>query len=180
MSFFFVGSLQRRQRHYQQDPWPQARVDCEIRSKLVSVNESKTRLLPDGLKLCRKRKDGEATPARREASKRNIPGRGRANGLYSARALTCFLQKVKESICASLGHPRFCPHRKPIPLGKCREICGEETREFVIPLANAILRSRFKIFFLAFRLHPGLRQLTNPEIIPGAEIPIDNEIVPDS
>jgi DtxR family transcriptional regulator, Mn-dependent transcriptional regulator len=78
--------------------------------------------------------------------------------------------EVTESICAFLGHPRFCPHGKPIPLGECCGIFKEETNKFVVPLAKVIPGDRVKIIFLVPRNHRRLHQLTNLGIIPGAEI----------
>ncbi|MGB7292296.1 MAG: metal-dependent transcriptional regulator [Thermodesulfobacteriota bacterium] len=78
--------------------------------------------------------------------------------------------EVTESICAFLGHPRFCPHEKPIPPGECCGIFKEETKEFVVPLAKVIPGDRVKIIFLVPRHHRRLHQLTNLGIIPGAEI----------
>lgn len=78
--------------------------------------------------------------------------------------------EVTESICAFLGHPRFCPHGKPIPTGECCGIIRELTDEFVVPLAKVIPGDRVKIIFLVPRHHRRLHQLTNLGIIPGAEI----------
>ena len=78
--------------------------------------------------------------------------------------------EVTESICAFLGHPRFCPHGKPIPLGECCGVLKEEAEEFVVPLAKIIPGDRAKIIFLVPRHHRRLHQLTNLGIIPGAEI----------
>ncbi len=78
--------------------------------------------------------------------------------------------EVTESICAFLGHPRFCPHGKPIPVGECCGVLKEETDEFVVPLAKIIPGDRVKIIFLVPRHHRRLHQLTNLGIIPGAEI----------
>jgi DtxR family Mn-dependent transcriptional regulator len=78
--------------------------------------------------------------------------------------------EVTESICAFLGHPRFCPHGKPIPLGECGGVLKEETKEFVVPLAKIIPGDKVKIIFLVPRHHRRLHQLTNLGIIPGAEI----------
>ena len=46
--------------------------------------------------------------------------------------------EVTESICAFLGHPRLCPHGKPIPLGECCQVFKEDTNQLVIPLANVV------------------------------------------
>ncbi len=78
--------------------------------------------------------------------------------------------EVTESICAFLGHPKFCPHGKPIPVGECCGIIREEVDEFVVPLAKIIPGDRVKIVFLVPRHHRRLHQLTNLGIIPGAEI----------
>lgn len=78
--------------------------------------------------------------------------------------------EVTESICSFLGHPRFCPHGKPIPVGKCCGVLKEETDEYVVPLAKIIPGDRVKIIFLVPRHHRRLHQLTNLGIIPGAEI----------
>ena len=78
--------------------------------------------------------------------------------------------EVTESICAFLGHPRFCPHGKPIPVGECCGVLKEETDEYVVPLAKIIPGDRVKIIFLVPRHHRRLHQLTNLGIIPGAEI----------
>jgi len=78
--------------------------------------------------------------------------------------------EVTESICAFLGHPRFCPHGKQIPLGECCQIFKEDTNQFVIPLANVVPGDTVKIIFLVPRHHGRLHQLTNLGIIPGAEI----------
>lgn len=78
--------------------------------------------------------------------------------------------EVTESICAFLGHPRFCPHGKPIPLGECCGILKEENNESVVPLAKITPGDRAKIIFLVPRHHRRLHQLTNLGIIPGAEI----------
>ena len=78
--------------------------------------------------------------------------------------------EVTESICAFLGHPRFCPHEKPIPLGECCQVFKEDTNQLVIPLANVVPGDTVKIIFLVPRHHRRLHQLTNLGIIPGTEI----------
>jgi len=78
--------------------------------------------------------------------------------------------EVTESICAFLGHPRFCPHGKPIPLGECCQVFKEDTNQLVIPLANVVPGDTVKIIFLVPRHHRRLHQLTNLGIIPGTEI----------
>lgn len=42
---------------------------------------------------------------------------------------------VEESVCTLLGHPRSCPHGKPIPPGKCCEEERTQLRSAVLPLS---------------------------------------------
>lgn len=42
---------------------------------------------------------------------------------------------VEESVCTLLGHPRSCPHGKPIPPGKCCEEGRTQARSAVLPLS---------------------------------------------
>ena len=42
---------------------------------------------------------------------------------------------VDESVCTLLGHPRSCPHGKPIPPGKCCEEERTQVRSAVLPLS---------------------------------------------
>ncbi|MHB1013205.1 MAG: metal-dependent transcriptional regulator [Desulfobacteria bacterium] len=43
---------------------------------------------------------------------------------------------VEESVCTLLGHPRSCPHGKPIPPGKCCEEERTQVRSAVLPLSG--------------------------------------------
>lgn len=42
---------------------------------------------------------------------------------------------VEESVCTLLGHPRYCPHGKMIPPGKCCEEERTQVRSAVLPLS---------------------------------------------
>ncbi len=54
---------------------------------------------------------------------------------YSSEA-ACGLEHIlneeaTDKICSLFGHPRFCPHGKPIPRGKC---CGEKKFNTIKPI----------------------------------------------
>jgi DtxR family Mn-dependent transcriptional regulator len=36
------------------------------------------------------------------------------------------LKEVEENVCTLLGHPKLCPHGKPIPRGRCCEKSAKE------------------------------------------------------
>ncbi|MEO0284294.1 MAG: metal-dependent transcriptional regulator [candidate division WOR-3 bacterium] len=57
------------------------------------------------------------------------------NNNYSSEA-ACRLEhilneEIADRICSLFGHPRFCPHGKPIPRGKC---CGEKKFNTIKPI----------------------------------------------
>ena len=143
-------------------------MTCALEANLISNNESKIDLTATG-----------------EARAKMIVRRHRLAekllkdilqvGASEMDSTACELEhilspEVTESICSFLGHPRFCPHGKPIPVGKCCGVLKEETDEYVVPLAKIIPGDRVKIIFLVPRHHRRLHQLTNLGIIPGAEI----------
>ena len=43
---------------------------------------------------------------------------------------------VDDSICTLLGHPRFCPHGKPIPQGECCRQKRESVDRLIAPLGE--------------------------------------------
>lgn len=43
---------------------------------------------------------------------------------------------IDENICILLGHPRICPHGKPIPKGNCCLKGFERTDKIVVPLSQ--------------------------------------------
>ncbi len=43
---------------------------------------------------------------------------------------------IEEKICTLLGHPRVCPHGKPIPPGRCCAEARESAEKVVAPLAG--------------------------------------------
>ena len=78
-------------------------------------------------------------------------------------------EDVTDSVCSFLGHPRICPHNKPIPAGEC---CLKYKNEkhvspLVQPLSNVDVGSDVKIVYILPSLKERLKQLTNFGIIPG-------------
>lgn len=83
-------------------------------------------------------------------------------------------EDVSESVCSFLGHPRICPHNKPIPPGEC---CLKYKNEkhvipLVQPLNNVDVGSNVKIVYILPSLKERLKQLTNFGIIPGTVISV--------
>ncbi len=75
--------------------------------------------------------------------------------------------EVTDSVCAFLGHPRVCPHNKPIPPGKCCKKYKKELSPLVLPLSEAEIGIDAKIVYILPSLELRLSKLTNLGVIPG-------------
>jgi DtxR family Mn-dependent transcriptional regulator len=87
----------------------------------------------------------------------------------------CVLEHVlgdglTDSICAFLGHPKFCPHGKPIPPGRCCESLTRTVEPLVQPLDRLGVGERGRIVYIVPREPERLVRLSNLGIVPGATI----------
>jgi len=85
---------------------------------------------------------------------------------------------VTDSVCSFLGHPRVCPHNKPIPPGKC---CIQYKKEKTItplvqPLYSFSVGDTVKIVYMLPSLQKRLDRLTNLGILPGAQLKIKQKV----
>jgi DtxR family Mn-dependent transcriptional regulator len=100
-----------------------------------------------------------------------------AEGLMEKEACTwehVLSDEVTDSVCSFLGHPRVCPHNKPIPPGNC---CITYTSEkslapLVQPLSIAEVGSMVRIAYILPGLLRRLDRLTTMGIFPGALISV--------
>ncbi len=83
-------------------------------------------------------------------------------------------EDVTDSVCSFLGHPRICPHYKPIPHGECCRTYKNEKHvtPLVQPLNNIDVGVHVKIVYILPSLKDRLKQLTNFGIIPGSVISV--------
>lgn len=77
---------------------------------------------------------------------------------------------LDENICTLLGHPRVCPHGKPIPPGRCCEEEHTETRLLVSPLSQLEPGHQGKVAYLYAPEAGKLQKLMAMGILPGAPI----------
>jgi DtxR family Mn-dependent transcriptional regulator len=75
--------------------------------------------------------------------------------------------EVTDSVCAFLGHPRVCPHNKPIPPGECCKKYKKDISPLVLPLSEADIGTDVKIVYILPSLELRLNKLTNLGVIPG-------------
>jgi DtxR family Mn-dependent transcriptional regulator len=77
---------------------------------------------------------------------------------------------VEKSICTLLGHPKFCPHGKPIPPGPC---CGESSKmtgSIVSGIVDVEPGTKGKVAYLHTTNNKKLQKLIAMGILPGVSI----------
>ncbi len=77
---------------------------------------------------------------------------------------------ITNSICTLLGHPRFCPHNRPIPEGECCRQAREELKPVVVSCDQLAVGESARIAYLSAREHARLTKLSSLGITPGAVV----------
>jgi DtxR family Mn-dependent transcriptional regulator len=78
--------------------------------------------------------------------------------------------KVTESVCTFLGHPRYCPHGKPIPPAKCCHKFRIDVRPLVTRLCDFELGNEGRVVFIVPKYRDRLAQLSSFGLVPGSTI----------
>ena len=79
---------------------------------------------------------------------------------------------VEESICTLLGHPKECPHGKPIsPIRCCKE--GKEIAEKIVTSLSKLRKGQQgKIVYILTKNHKNLQKLLAMGILPGVPVEV--------
>ena len=77
---------------------------------------------------------------------------------------------IEENICILLGHPKFCPHGKPIPEGECCRKSKENIGKTISSLDNLEVNQKGKIAYIHTKDHKKLQKLMAMGILPGIAI----------
>jgi DtxR family Mn-dependent transcriptional regulator len=77
---------------------------------------------------------------------------------------------ITNSICTLLGHPRYCPHNKPIPEGECCRQAREEIRSLVVSCDQLQIGETARVAYFSTREHSRLLKLSALGISPGTSI----------
>lgn len=80
------------------------------------------------------------------------------------------LEEVEENVCTLLGHPKVCPHGKPIPSGRCCEKSAREVARVVCLLKDLAVKDRGTIAYLATNDSGRLNKLMAMGALPGISI----------
>lgn len=78
--------------------------------------------------------------------------------------------EVEESVCTLLGHPKICPHGKPIPPGECCIQSRWIVEARIRPLASMQPGQKGKIAYLITSRLKRLHKLMVMGILPGSRI----------
>lgn len=73
-----------------------------------------------------------------------------------------------DSVCAFLGHPRLCPHGKPIPAGPCCQSLSQSKDPLVEPLDRLAPGEAAHIVYILPRAAERLVRLAGLGVVPGA------------
>ncbi len=77
---------------------------------------------------------------------------------------------LDESICSLLGHPKVCPHGKPIPAGRCCQRKQVTPPKLVSPLSQLTQRQKGRVAYIYAPESGQLQKLVAMGILPGAPI----------
>jgi len=77
---------------------------------------------------------------------------------------------LDERICVLLGHPRTCPHGKPIPPGPCCESAKADDIREVGPLTQGSADAEGVVAYLSTRSRRDIQKLMAMGVLPGSHI----------
>lgn len=74
---------------------------------------------------------------------------------------------ITDSICTLLGHPRVCPHGRPIPEGDCCRQARDEVGPVIVPATALEIGQEGRVAYVALTDHALSHQLANLGVAPG-------------
>jgi DtxR family Mn-dependent transcriptional regulator len=77
---------------------------------------------------------------------------------------------VTDSVCSFLGHPKFCPHGKPIPAGECCRSFSNAVEPLVQPLGQLAVGRLARIVYMVPSDPARLVKLSDLGLVPGTRI----------
>ena len=77
---------------------------------------------------------------------------------------------LDNSICTLLGHPRFCPHGKPIPRGECCRQMRASVSPLIAPLCELEPGDRGHVAYIQMNNPRRLQKMMAMGVLPGVPI----------
>lgn len=84
-------------------------------------------------------------------------------------------QGLDENICSLLGHPKVCPHGKPIPPGRCCRQVKRQEQRVVSALSQLSPGQSGKVAYIHADEAEHLQKLTAMGVLPGAPIGLSQD-----
>jgi len=136
--------------------------------RLVAVERDRVMLLPVGREIA-------AQVIRRHRLAERLICDVMGSGVEEAEEEACefehlLAERVTSSICTLLGHPRFCPHNRPIPEGDCCRQARDEVKQIVVSCDQLDIGETARIAYVATREHSLHTRLSTLGISPGLTV----------
>lgn len=78
---------------------------------------------------------------------------------------------LEDNVCALLGHPKLCPHGKPIPAGKCcLDKKNKKAMKIISALSDLEVKEKGKVAYLQAKDSSSMQKLIGIGAIPGVNI----------
>lgn len=78
--------------------------------------------------------------------------------------------ELVDGICILLGHPRECPHGRPIPEGECCKRCDKIAQASVIPLTELEIGQSAKVAYVQCKSDQQMHRIDGLQIRPGVDV----------
>ena len=78
--------------------------------------------------------------------------------------------ELVDSICTLLGHPRECPHGRPIPEGECCKRSDKNPKTAVVPLTELEVGQVARIAYVQCKDDQQLHRIDGLQLRPGADV----------
>jgi DtxR family Mn-dependent transcriptional regulator len=145
-----------------------ALLDELLGSSLIVVEHGHPKLLPRGKQLA------EQIIRRHRLAERLICD-VLGSHVDESEAAACefehlIAEGITSSICTLLGHPRLCPHNRPIPEGECCRQAREEVKPIVVSCDMLDMGEAARVAYIATREHSRLLRLSALGITPGIRL----------
>ncbi len=143
-------------------------IEQLLKAGYISLNKDRVRLTNEGQPFAR-----NVVRRHRLAERLLADVLGTGDRLMHERA--CKFEHLldrglDESICSLLGHPKVCPHGKPIPPGGCCQREQKQGQRVVSALSQLTLGQTGKVAYIYSTESGQLQKLTAMGILPGAPI----------
>ncbi len=89
---------------------------------------------------------------------------------HACRLEHALVHGADESICTLLGHPRFCPHGRPIPQGECCKRMRESVERLIAPLCDMQPGQGGQITYIQMHDPKRLQKWIAMGVLPGVSI----------